>query len=194
MYTNRGSLAIALSIGVLAQCESSSQTAIEKLFLLEDAAQQQWCIYRNEAEWKGDVEQQDAMVVATVEHTSGRVAAVNVTEQDETGDWIVYDNYVIGADGQLQSLNRTVNILPGERREQLVFQLRAGRASQQSRTTARLGTDKPLPNAETWLPDVPVVTTTEAFPFASLIGAERLKTLPPKLCVPTGLRERRSAQ
>jgi hypothetical protein len=181
MYMNR-SLAIALSIGWLAQCESSSQQANEKLFLLEDAPQQQWCIYRNEAEWRTDAELRQAMVVATVEHVSGRVAGVNVTEEDETGDWIVYDNYAIGPDGQPQSLKRTVNILPGERTEQLMFQLRAGKASEQSRATRQLGTDKPLLNAETWLPNVPIVTNIGSLPFARLIGAERLKTLPSKLC------------
>jgi len=33
------------------------------------------------------------MIVGTAEYKSGRLVAVNVTEQDESGDWIVYDHY-----------------------------------------------------------------------------------------------------
>ena len=166
---------------------ASSQAATEKkLYLLKAAAQQQWCIYRSETEWNCDVQRQQAMVVATVEHIRGRLIAVNVTEQDETGDWIVYDNYTIGADSQPQSLKRTVNILPGDRSEELMFQVRGGRASQLSRTTRQLGTNKPLHNADSWLPNVPVVARVQAFPFASLIAPERLKTLPLRRCVPVG--------
>jgi len=185
MQRKRVSLVIALSIGLLVQCESSSPTGSEKLYLLE-AAGQQWCVYRSEAEWNADVQQQQAMVVATVEHVSGRLIAVNVTEQDESGDWIVYDNYTMSADGQPQSLKRTVNILPGERSEERVFRIRAGLATQQSAATRQLGTGKSLRGAETWLPDVPVITRVQGFPFASLIGAERVKTLPSKLCVAVG--------
>src|SRR4051794_9712884 len=48
MRMNRASFAVALSIGFLVQCESSSLAANEKLYLLEAAASQQWCVYRNE--------------------------------------------------------------------------------------------------------------------------------------------------
>jgi hypothetical protein len=173
---------IVVSIGMFVQCEPSNQLADTKLYLLDAAAGRQWCVYRREAEWNADVQRQQAMVVGTAEYKNDRLVAVNVIEQDESGDWIVYDNYSIGAAGEPQSLKRTVNILPGERSEELVFQLRARQATQQSRTTRQLGTGRPLRNTEAWLPSVRVVTSVEAFPFAPLIGLDRVKTLPSKLC------------
>jgi len=180
----RACLVLVLSMGSLVQCASSSQSANERLYLLEAASGgQQWCIYRNEIEWDKDVQRQHAMVVATVEYVSGRLVAVHVTEQAETGDWIVYDNYTVGSDGQPQSLHRTVNTLPGERREERVFKIHRGRATERSRATRGLDTDTPLLGGETWLPDVPVVTNIQAFPFAALIAPEHLKILPSKRCV-----------
>jgi len=110
--------------------------------------------------------------------------ALQLTQNDEAGDWLVRDEYTIGRDGEPDGLKRIANILPGERSERLVYQIHAGRARQQDRTTYQLGTDNPKTGeVETWLPDEPIVTSGQAFPFAPLM-ARNLKAIPDSVCVP----------
>ena len=180
------SLALALAGVLLVQCDSGVDAVSEKVYLLEDASNQEWCIYTNEREWKADVELRGAMKVATVDQVNGRITWIRVTEQDETGDWIVYDTYSLDANARMSRIKRTANILPGDRSEERIFLVRAGRAVGESSATRRLGTGEPFRAAENWLPNVPIVTSVEALPFSPLIEAERLTTLRSQSCTPVG--------
>ncbi len=79
---NQVSLVMVLVVALFVRCESSSQIAGEKLYLLEAVAGMQWCIYRNEAEWSSDVERQQAMAVATVEYVDGRLSAGRILSRE----------------------------------------------------------------------------------------------------------------
>jgi len=74
-----------------------SQITTQKLFLLEDPEHHQWCAYGNEPAWASEVKSLAAEVVGTVEFSKGKISRINVTEEDETGDWIAYDPYTIAS-------------------------------------------------------------------------------------------------
>jgi hypothetical protein len=147
----------------------------KKLYLLQDAADRQWCAFGRESAWKSEVQSRSALLVATVEYAGSRISTVSVTDEDETGDWIVYDTYSLDGGGALRTLSRTINVLPGDRSQKEVFLMRNGRASRQSVTSLSLSTGKVATSAVDWLPSVPVITSVQAFPFSSLIGSKRFE-------------------
>ncbi len=63
----------------------------KKLFLLEDAANHQWCAYRDQSAWKIDVNSTTALNVSSIEFVGEKASVVNLTHEDETWDWILYD-------------------------------------------------------------------------------------------------------
>jgi hypothetical protein len=153
----------------------SPQTAAKTIYLLEDAEHQQWCAFSSESGWKSQVNSLSAMRVATVDYVNDHISVVHITEEDETGDWIVYDHYSFDKSGALQKLKRTMNILPGNRSEEQVFLVQDGKTIKQSTISRDLSTGKPTAPSNDWLPDVPIITSVQAFPFSSLIGSKRLE-------------------
>jgi len=163
-------LGFLLGPGGLAQSESK-----KKLYLLEDTAGRRWCGFGRESTWRAEVQSLSAMLVSTVEYLNGHIAVVSVTEEDETGDWIVYDRYSLDESGALRKLHRTISVLPGDRTQKEVFLIHDGRATKQSTSSLRLSTGKPTTPSQDWLPDVPVITNIQDFPFSPLIGSKRFE-------------------
>jgi hypothetical protein len=64
----------------------ASGSAANAIYFLRDKAHKQWCGYAEESRL---VQRLRAMVTAKVVYTSGHVSAVYLTEEDETGDWMV---------------------------------------------------------------------------------------------------------
>lgn len=156
-------------------------------FLLEDAKQERWCAYGNKSLWTSDVQSFAASVVATVEYSGDHLSKISVTEEDEAGDWIVYDHYAVGEKGNILGLNRIINILPGDRSEEETYIVVNGKAKKQSSISRKLSTKEVLTvqKEKDWLPDVPIVTRLSDFPFASLIIGKRVRvSLSEKKCVP----------
>jgi hypothetical protein len=153
------------------------QTEQIKLFILHDVKQRQWCIYASESQWKSDVNSSGAPTVASLEFEAGHLNAVDLTHQDEAGDWIVYDQYELGRTGELQQDQREIRILPGDRLVKEVYLIRDGIAHKQNSNTQSLSTGQKLTNVEDWLPDVPVISRLKDFPFAPLIGVDRSRIL-----------------
>jgi len=162
---------LLLLVGLLPIQGKAGQPVAKTLYLLEDNKHQQWCAFRDEREWKTEVESLSALVVATAEYVDGRLSAVDVTHQDEAGDWIVYDHYSLDQSGKISKLKRTINVLPGDRSENEVFLMLSGTPKKESAASRKLSTGEPASKADVWLPDVPITTRVEAFPFSSLIGS-----------------------
>ena len=146
----------------------SAQTPTHKLFLLEDDTRKEWCVYANESQWKSQVASSGAARVATMYYSDARLTSVDITTEDETGDWIVFDHYALSATGDIQQVQRKVNILPGDRSVSETFLVLDGKAKLQTRTTTSLSAGDKLTDAEHWLPRVRVVTRLKNFPFVSL--------------------------
>lgn len=162
------------------------QTTTQKLFLLKDTSRHEWCAYGSESEWTDKVQAVNADVVGMVEFSESKISRVDVTRQDETGDWVVFDHYTVSNDGQIVKLSRTINVLPGDITVDEGYLIEGGKARKQSDTVRRLSTKEALPKGTTldWLPRVPVTVRIEAFPFASLISANHAPIGKEKACAP----------
>ena len=165
-----------LFLSLLPMQARPSQHVAKTLYLLEDGKHEQWCAFREEAEWKAEVESLTALVVATANYVDGRISAVNITQQDEAGDWIVYDHYSLDENGRILKLKRTINVLPGDRSEDQVFLIASGSPKKQSTAARRLSSGEPLSDSKEWLPDLPIATRIQEIPFFPLIGSQSLET------------------
>lgn len=161
------------------------QGASRKVFLLQDPQQHQWCAYTQESQWTSDVKSADSLTIATVEYSGGHISKIDLTENDEAGDWVVYDHYSTDGRGQLHQLKRTVNILPGDRTEDVTYLIQNGKARSLTHKVRSLSTKEPLAakNREEWLPKVLIVKRLEDFPFFPLLS--KTPTLRPngKVCL-----------
>ena len=159
------------------------QTKASKVFLLEDAPNNQWCSYTTESTWKAKVQEVGAMSVGTLAYSNDHLSQIDVTETDESGDWTVYDHYFFDDHGQLVKLSRLLNVLPGDRSVSQTFSISNGKATQTATSEKQLSTGKPVtsPTAD-WLPDVSIETSTKMFPFSALLSRPGLRTSP-KSCV-----------
>ena len=150
-----------------------AQTAVRRLYVLEDIEHQQWCGFTRRSVWHTAVNKTSALRVGTVTYVGDRISVIRVTEEGESGDWVVYDRYFFDRSGMLRTLTRTINVLPGDRSVKQVFAIHDGLAKQQSTTSLQLSTAQPVAPSEDWFPDIPVITEVRAFPFAPLIGNRR---------------------
>lgn len=164
----------SLFLGIGSGLNVPDATSAEKkqLFLLEEPIQMQWCAYNNESAWKSDVNRLGAIVVATLGYADDtlRVSKIDVTEADQAGDWIVYDNYALDENEHLRKLKRTINVSPGDRSEEEVYTIKDSRATKQASISRELSTGKTAGPEKVWLPEVPIITQLQNFPFASFIG------------------------
>lgn len=90
----------------------ANQTTGKTIYFLKDDPHKQWCGYASESRFKAQVQSLKAMIVGAADYTSGRISTIQVTETDETGDWAVNDEYMFDANEKIQSLKRTINIIP----------------------------------------------------------------------------------
>lgn len=142
-----------------------------------------WCSYLDESEQQAEVARANALDVAVVHFTAHGMDRIAVTEETESGDWIVYDQYSIGADGQPVALLREVRIAEGGRVRQS-FRIKAGRAVlvRHIEVNPRTGKETKGP-LKKWLPDIPVATTLSSLDFQPLLLDARARTAS-GLCLP----------
>lgn len=160
-------------------------------YVLYDGERNQACLYQVESEWNTDVGEWHPMVTAVVSHSAGHLHSVIVTEHDETGDWTVRDKYVVASDGRFERLERTVTIIPGERVEQLTFELRLNSVIKRQHTRSGLRPGASPITKETWLPDVAIARRVQDLPFGALLRPEVLGGAVRKTCVPDAGRRQR---
>ena len=148
--------------------DSSVQPAHSSVFLVYDGHNKEWCAYTNESSWKSKVDSSDAAIVATLNYSRSRLESIDVTTDDEAGDWTVFDHYTLTQIGSIGQLERRVNILPGRRSVLETYTLAGEKPKLKSRETTVLTTGKKLSDGETWLPDVRIAARVADFQFASL--------------------------
>jgi len=140
-----------------------------------DAQHRQWCAYAEESTWKRAIDASSGTQVATAEYVDGRLTVVSVTEVDEAGDWAVFDRYFMNVHGQPDTLERTINILPGDASIKRTYRIEKGVAKEESSLTKQLSTGRPTLPFRDWLPDLPVLTYARSFPFFELLGTKHLE-------------------
>jgi hypothetical protein len=143
---------------------NSAQTGSRSLYFLSDS-DEHWCAYGDETEWKSDVQRLRALTVAMIQYTGDRVSLMHFTDEDEAGDWIVYDIYSMDKQGKIESLTRTINIIPEDRSELETWRIQGGKPSRQNSISRTLGTLKPVEPTPIFLPGEPIITSLETLPF-----------------------------
>jgi len=123
--------------------------------------------------------------VATMDFSDNQLTLIDLTTEDEAGDWMVFDHYTINVAGEPEILLRKSNILPGDRSVTLTYLILDGKAKLQKRMTTSLTTGEKFTGPENLLPRVPVITRRADFPFRSLNAAKYADVLSKgKICVP----------
>jgi|SRR4051812_28044827 hypothetical protein len=177
-------LTVAVLLCVVIGVAQSGRSAGLTVYLLEDAQAQQWCAYTDQTAWKSSVDSLQALDVATVEYRNEHSSTVNFTQEDEAGDWIVYDRYSLDQNGQPKRLHRKINILPGDLNVEQVIQIQNGTTKKVSTVRRRLSTGKVLEkSSDVWLPQLPIIKNTKGFPFSSLLD-KRAESSEDKDCRP----------
>ena len=174
-------LIIALLAATLPSSQASHALAKaatrSEVFLLENARGRQWCAYNNELTWKTAVRNIKAMTVGTLTYSNGNLSRINVTETDQSGDWIVYDRYSLDDRGEIVELLRVINVLPGDRHVIETYSISNGKAKKISTEEKSLTTGKPLASPQpVWLPNLPIEAEVKRFPFAGLLTNPNLRT------------------
>ena len=121
-----------LLLACLLPTQTTSKVVPVKLFFLDDADHSTWCVYANESSWKDAVEKTGADNVATAEIADFKAITIQFTQSDETGDWMVFDEYTVGRDDSMVGLSRRINVLPADRtiEENTRFKRRSGQDEQ----------------------------------------------------------------
>lgn len=123
---------------------ASAQTKASKVFLLEDAGNNQWCSYLSEPTWRAKVQEAGAMTVGTLIYSNDHLSQIDVTETDESGDWTVYDHYFFDEHGRMVKLSRLLNVLPGDRSVSQSFSIKNGKAEKIATSEKQLSNGKPV--------------------------------------------------
>lgn len=166
----RATLYVGVCLIFQSGCVWGQQKA-SKLFFLEDTENGQWCAFDKEPAWNKSVQATEAMTVGALTYVNGHLSRIDVTEAGESGDWIVYDNYFIDEKGLVTRLSRLINTLPDDRSVSQEFLIHKGTPIKTKVSERELGSGKLLtPSEPAWLPDIPIRTELQQFPFSGLVA------------------------
>jgi hypothetical protein len=156
-----------------------AQTKAPKVFLLEDVKTSQWCSYLSESNWKAKVQHIEAMTVGAAIYSNDHLTEIDVSMTDESGDWTVYDHYLLDDHGQIVKLERLLNVLPGDTSTTQIFSISHGIATKTANSEKQLSTGKPLSTPSgAWLPELTIRTDPKRFPFSALLTRPDLRISP----------------
>jgi hypothetical protein len=138
---------------------------------------EKWCAFRTEELWTtSKAALKSAPLVARIDYTNRRVASVFLTTVDDTGDWTIYDKYVIGKNAQLSSLERTID-LTGQMKVQESWIIKDRKAVKMKSVGRSISTNEVIPDGTVWLPTPAVITEPRGFPFWPLVTDRALEIL-----------------
>lgn len=167
-------LILSAALGV-AQTTASKKADSTLYFRNSD---EQWCAYTTESALRAELEAGETL--GTVEFNGSRIMRVRVTTPDDpgAGDWMMFDVYTVDANGNLRSVERTINVLPGNISQLEMWSIARGKAVKRSSVTRDLDTLKPKQGEKEWVPDTPVLTSLAALPVWPLVrdGGKSLAT------------------
>jgi len=160
-------------------------TGTRTIYYLQDAAHKQWCGYSSEARMKSQIQPLRSMILGKAEYENDRVSKILVTEADETGDWAVNDEYAVSGNGKIQSLKRTINIIPEDISEEQQFVIENGKPVKQRSALRELRTGRPTQKSVDWFQPPTIVISINGFPFSGLLLSKKEAIwLNGELCVP----------
>jgi hypothetical protein len=101
------------------------------------------------------------------------MSEIHVTQTDQTGDWAVNDEYILDQNERLQTLKRTINIIPEDTSEKQMFQIKNGKAVKQSSRQTDLRSGEATQKSVDWFHEPPVITNMRGFLFLPLSDKRR---------------------
>jgi hypothetical protein len=158
-------LAAILAMAVI----GSAEAAPVSRFALYDNGTNEWCSYNSKARFDTAVQKRQALQVVQLSAEKGNPAKLEVTEEGESGDWIVYDTYGFDQAGALISAKRIINDVSSNEQVVEAYAIQNGRAR---RTSSRLNdlSGKPKSGKPEWVPEVPLIETLSSASFYPLIA------------------------
>jgi hypothetical protein len=161
---------ILLGAGVLMMTDASGQDRPKKLFLFANPDSHQWCINRNQEHWKSQVESRQALLFSILEFENNHISLISFIEDGESGDWSVYDDYTIDANGNIRKLTRQINVIPGTIRAEQTYRIADGKAAKVTDVRHSLG--DLIRDNTAWVPEPRIRTRIQDFPFASILAGK----------------------
>ena len=179
----------AVCLGFSLGCAAAqSTTQAREMFIINDSQHERWCAYRNKGESRSESQRMDSTVVAGVLYgDDGRVATVHVTEGDESGDWSVDDRYSLDKSGNMMALSRVIDSFILGITEEERFRIYGGKATRVSVVSRASRTGQSAqPLTGDYLPDVPVITSVQSFPFWPIVRDKQREVWSKgRVCAPT---------
>jgi hypothetical protein len=130
-----------------------------------------WCIYADHSVFQREVERVQSNSVATISITGASVAAIEFTEQADSGDWLIRDRYLIDKRGRVNSLVREIRMASVDLVKREAYSLLDGRLRRDEVSMQSLSSGALLANApNVWIPQRKVTGDLRDFPFAALIN------------------------
>ena len=141
----------------------------QELFLVKSGSR--WCAFTSEAAWKSGIQQSAADQVAEVKFSNGKAVTIQVTQQSESGDWIIYDEYTAGRGGLLLHLTRRINLTGPQISVLTEYDLTHDAIKTTKTETKGLATGRPtLPPGSVYVPKARIYRTVREFPFAQILS------------------------
>ncbi len=174
-------LLISVAPAVFPQTSRSSE--VKKIYFLRDDTDMRWCGYAGQLRYKAQATLLNPMVVGAADYDSGRIAKVRVTEEDESGDWVVYDEYTVSEGSKIRTLKRVINIIPEDNSEEQVFSMVDGKAVKQRSAHHELRSGKPTGHTVEWFESPSIITRPQMFPFWTLLNQSKAVWANGEACV-----------
>ena len=170
--------------GLLLQLSTAvAEVEAPRLYLLEVPKTHQWCTYASQSVWNAAVQKTGSAKVAELTFRGDRMSVISITETDESGDWMVFDRYLLDELGRPYKLFRTLNVLSGDRSVIEAFSLSEDKVTKLSTRSKQLRTGRNVPPSEdVWLPHIPIARRLNMLPFSDLLTRSDLRQAE-KICI-----------
>jgi len=151
----KAALLATLSLQLLAQDRPPEDFRVYMLIGSDD----QSCVFTDSTKWKSEVQNRATEVTGELFFVKGKIAKIDLRFVDDSGDWSAHEIYHLAEPTRLVSMERTISVRDGD--EVQSWAIRNGRAVKQS--------SKRVPSNVDFVPDLPVITNPDDFPFWPLI-------------------------
>ena len=161
-----------LGILFLVSASRGAVAAESKFYLLRDdkGPVPQWCGFRSRTTFDAANQTAQPSQVATLFFSGSALSKIQEVVEAESGDYIVYDDYLFGAGGTLRRLERQTNTFHGDAMILEVYDIGDGKARRRSTVIRDLKTKKPVPKSrDVWFAELPVRTELKRFPYFALL-------------------------
>ena len=139
-----------------------------RIYFTDNEDDKKWCTQASEKEWRAA---SHSYVAGVLIYRDGKLAEMDITSDGESGDWDVFDQYVVDGGGKPQKLVRTTETFaPQSSVIEETFKNENGRLRKTGAKVVKPDPDQHLKSlAQYWLPNPPAISNLAAFDFYPLL-------------------------